>query len=218
MGRRFKKNKIITAFVKITASPALLILKPKFYYMTENSPKKLPKPCILISNHLSLVDMPLYWLHWIFDDLRFLVAEVMFGKNAFMNFLLFNIGCIYVDRNTYDFSFIGDALDCLDRGESVGIFPSSRLPVNGVPFPFKPSVAIMALHTDAPIVPCYTDGNYGFFKRTHVMVGDPIDVKDLCPDASLPENQRARIITAKLEEIVKGMGEELDRRLGKGKK
>ena len=213
MGRRFKKNKLITGFVKVTGLPTLLILKPKFYYMTDKSPRKLPKPCILVSNHLSLVDMPLYWYHYLFDDLRFLVAEVMFNKNAFMNFLLFSVGCIFVDRDKYDFSFIGDALDCLDRGESIGIFPSSRLPVNGVPFPFKPSVAIIATHTDAPVIPVYTDGNYGFFKRTHVMVGDPINVNDLCSDTSLPESKRARIITSELEKYVNALGEELKKRV-----
>ena len=217
MGRRFKKNKFVTGFVKVTGLPALLILKPKFYYMTDKSPKKLPKPCILVSNHLSLVDMPLYWYHYIFHDLRFLVAEVMFHKNAFMNFILFSVGCIYVNRDTYDFSFIGEALDCLDRGESIGIFPSSRLPVNGVPFPFKPSVAIIATRTDAPVIPVYTDGNYGFFKRAHVMVGDAVNVNELCPDTDLPETQRMRIITSELEKYVTSLGDELKKRMGKSR-
>ena len=29
-----------------------------------------------------------------------------------------------------------------------------------------------------PIIPIMTDGNYGFFKRTHVLVGNEIDLKD----------------------------------------
>lgn len=216
MGRRFRKNKFVTGFVKVTGLPALLILKPKFYYLNEKCSKKLPKPCILVSNHISLVDMPLYWYHYIFDNIRFLVAEVMFNKNAFMNFILFSVGCIHVDRDKYDFSFIGECLDCLDRGESIGIFPSSRLPVNGVPFPFKPSVAIIATHTDAPVIPVYTDGNYGFFKRAHVMVGEPLNVNDFCPDTTLPETQRARIITSELEKYVNNLGEELKARMNKG--
>lgn len=215
--RTYRQSKFISYFVKITGfPPAWLFLKPKFYYESKTS-GKLPKPCILASNHISLIDMPLYWMRFFGTNMRFLVAEVMFNKNAFMNALLYRTGCIHVDRNVFDFSFIEDAVDALDRGESIGIFPSSRLPVDGKPFPFKPSVAIIALHSDAPIVPCYTDGNYGFKKRAHVMIGDPVTVADLLGDREneLTEEQKISIITENLEKRVYALGDELKKKLNK---
>lgn len=216
MARRYRQSKIMTYWVKTTGwIPAMIYLKPKFYTLNDKCSKRLPKPSILVSNHMTLMDMPLYWLRFYGTNIRFLVAEVMYNKGSFMNWLLYACGCLRVDRNHYDFSFIGNALDCLDKGDSIGIYPSSRLPVDGVPFSFKPSVAIIAMHSNAPIIPIYTDGNYGFTKRAHVMIGEPINIDDLCPDKTLPDAKRARIITTELERIVFDLGDELNKRLGK---
>lgn len=214
--RTYRQSKFISYFVKITGfPPAWAFLKPAFYRKSDKS-KNLKKPFILVSNHIALIDMPLYWMKFFGTNIRFLVAEVMFNKNAFMNALLYRTGCIRVDRDVYDFSFIEDAIDCLDRGESIGIFPSSRLPVNGVPFPFKPSVAIIAMHSDATILPCYTDGNYGFKKRAHVMIGDPISVSDLYDqDKELTETEKNSIITENLEKLVYSLGDDLKDKLAK---
>lgn len=216
MARRFRQNGFVTYWVKVTGwIPAMLYLKPRFHLLNDKCSKKLPRPSILVSNHVALIDMPLYWYRFFFTNIRFLVAEVMYNKGSFMNALLYRCGCLKVDRDNYDFSFIGDALDCLDKGQIVGIFPSSRLPVDGVPFPFKPSVGIIAMHTDAPIIPLYTNGNYGWLKRTDVMIGEPINVDDLCPDKTLKDEERAKIITAELEKIVYSLGDELNKRIGK---
>lgn len=85
----------------------------------------------------------------------------------------------------------------------------------GIPFHFKPSVAIIAMHTNAPIIPIFTDGNYGWNKRAHVIVGEPVNIDDLCPDKTLSDSKRARIITNELERIVYDLGDELNKRLGK---
>lgn len=214
MARRFRQNQFMTYFVKTTTWPLVALFQtPKYYLLNDKCSKKLPKPSILVSNHLSLADMPLYWVKFFGTNMRFLVAEVMYDKGPFMNWLLYSVGCLKVERNQYDFSFIGDSLDCLDKGQVVGIFPSSRLPVDGKPFPFKPSVAIIAMHTNAPVVPIYTDGNYGLFKRAHVMIGEPINIDDLCPDKTLPDMKRAKIITTELEKKVYALGDELKKRL-----
>lgn len=213
--RKFRQSRVVTLFEKITGFvPMWLFLSPSYRYMNK---KYKPKgPFILVSNHVSLLDMPLYWIKFFGTNLRFTVAEVMFNKNKYMNWMLYRIGCIKVDRNAYDFSFIEDSIDCLDRGESVGIFPSSRLPVNGVPFPFKPSVAIIALNSDAVILPCYTDGNYGLFKRAHVMVGDPVKATDLLGGRTdLPEEEQLKLITENLERLVYSLGDELKARRGR---
>lgn len=188
-----KPSHFLIAFAKITGYlPALLFFKWKVY-QEDGATRRLPKPCILVSNHRSLMDFVLYLCMFPGRTLRFLMAEVLFNKSRAFSRFLYALGGIRVDRDVYDFGFIGESLEVLDRGGIVGIFPESRLPVNGVPFPFKSSVVQIALNTDAPIIPVYTDGNYGLFKRAHVVIGAPIYLSELRKEGQAPFTQRAEL-------------------------
>ena len=217
--RSYRPSVIVQYFVKITAYPGRLLLQFPKCYKQSSKFNELKKPFILVSNHVTIMDFSLYWMKFFGMNIRFLVAEVMFNKGKIWNWLLYRIGCIKVDRNAFDFSFIEESVDCLDRGESIAIFPSSRIPVNGVPFPFKPSVAIIALHSDAQILPCYTDGKFGFLKRPKIMFGDPVTVQDLLgDDTGLNETEKITRITENLEKLVYSLGDEMYKRIeGKAK-
>jgi hypothetical protein len=39
---------------------------------------------------------------------------------------------------------------------------------------------MIALRSDAPIIPVIIDGSYGFFKRSHVIIGKKIYLSDYC--------------------------------------
>ncbi|MBO5784303.1 MAG: 1-acyl-sn-glycerol-3-phosphate acyltransferase [Clostridia bacterium] len=205
-----------TWFVRITgALAALPFFKPKVYCKNkEKQGKKLKKPSILVSNHISLLDFVLYLFVFWRNFVHFQVAEVMFNKSKFMNWLLLKLGCIRVDRNQFDFGFVGDSLELLDKGEIVGIFPSGRLPIDGKPFPFKPSVIFIALRTDAPIIPVYTDGQYGLFKRARVVIGEPIYIRDYCKTEE-PDQQELDALTRMLEEKVYALRDCIEERFRK---
>ena len=76
-----------------------------------------------------------------------------------------------MDRDAKSFDFVSHSLEVLDDGGIIGVFPQARLPVKGVKFPFTVSTAFIAIHSDAPIIPVYTDGKYGITKRTGVVIG-----------------------------------------------
>ena len=219
--RQGKPNQFVRAFVQLTGFiPTRIFLRPKVYYINKESQgKKLPKPCILMSNHKSLMDFVLYMNMYPFRTLRFLIAEVMFNKGKMFAKFLFSIGGIFVNRDTRDFSFVAESLKVLDNGGTVGIFPESRLPVDGKPWPFKPSVVFIALRTDAPIVPMYTDGAYSLKKRTRVMIGEKIYLRDYCADEN-PSPEEIMRLTKILEDKTFALGEELKKRVEKknGKK
>jgi len=167
-------------FTKLTGwLPAILFFRPKVCYLDPAvQKKKLPKGSILMSNHKSLLDFVLYLMVFFGTTIRFQMAEVLFNKGKFFASLLFGWGGIYVNRDAFDFSFIAETIKILDRGGRVGIFPQGRLPVGDKEWPFKPSIVYIALKSGAPIIPVYTDGNYGFGKRAHVMIGTPIKLTD----------------------------------------
>ncbi len=209
-----KPSRLLLAFAKITGFlPAMLFFKPKRYYLSEKSPRRLPKPCILMSNHQSLMDFVLYLVLFPWRTLRFWMAEVLFNKGKFFSSFLYALGGVYINRDAYSFEFVEQSLEILDKGGTLGIFPQGRLPVKGKPFPFKPSIAYVALRTDAPIVPVYTDGNYGLFKRAHVMVGEPILLPQV-PEKELCK-ERYEELAAQLQKAVEELEEALKKRLEK---
>ncbi len=214
--RRIRPSLAVTWFVRITgALAAIPFFKPKVYYQNkEKQGKTLPKPSILISNHVSLMDFVVYLFVFWRNFVRFQVAEVMFNKSGFMSWLLYKLGCIRVDRDAFDFGFIGDSLEALDNGQVVGIFPSGRLPINGKPFPFKPSAVFIALRTDAPIIPVYIDGQYGITKRTRIVIGEPIHIKEYCQSEE-PSKEELDTLTRMLEDKVYVLREYIEERFRK---
>ena len=210
-----KHNPLILGFVKLTAYlPAMLFFKPKVYYLDKKiQGRKLPKPCILMSNHTSLMDFPLYLILFPWRTIRFLMAEVLFRKGKLFSWFLRSLGGLYVDRDGMSFDFVEQSLEILEKGGTVGIFPQGRLPVGGKPFPFKPSISYIALRCNAPIVPVYTDGNYGLFKRTHVMIGTPITLPPVEEEDLTKENYER--LTRYLEQQEYKLKEELEQRLKK---
>lgn len=45
--------------------------------------------------------------------------------------------------------------------------------------PFKPSFVYLALESNAPIIPVYTNGEYNTKKRTKVLIGEKIYLREL---------------------------------------
>ena len=193
--------------VKVTGIiPAYVLFKPRIRRLGK---RRLPKTCILVSNHTSLFDFALYLLIFPLRTIRFLMAEVLFDNRRLLSWFLYSCGGIRVDRNAKDFSFVADAVEVIDKGGTVGIFPEGRLPVNGKPFPFTVSTAYIASHVDAPIIPVYTQGNYGLFKRANVVIGKPVYLSELCPDTGT-EEERLEIATKKLQALVYGLAQHID--------
>ncbi len=199
------KNKLlinfVLGFVKITGLlPAFIFLKPRIHKIDKHQ-KALPKPCILVSNHKSLMDFVLYLLIFPFRTIHFLMAEVLYNKSKIFAWFLDALGGIRVDRDDRNFSFVSDSIEVLDNKGTLGIFPEGRLPVNGKPWPFTVSTAFIATHADAPIVPIYTKGNYGITKRADVVIGKPFYLCDYAKE-ELNEEQQIEHLTHILEEKV----------------
>ena len=192
MKNKFVIN-LVLGFVKITGFlPLLIFFKPKIHKSNKQK-SKLPKCCILVSNHKSLLDFPLYLLVFPFRTIRFLMAEVLYNKSPFFAWFLNSLGGIRVDRDDKSFSFVSDSIEVLDNKGILGVFPEGRLPVNGKPWPFTVSTAFIATHADAPIVPIYTDGNYGISKRVNVVIGEPFFLTDFAEDGLNDEQQLAHL-------------------------
>ena len=206
------KNKwfinLFLGFTKLTGIiPAWLFFKPRVC----KAKRRLPKSCIIVSNHKSLMDFALYLMVFPFRTIRFLMAEVLYNKGKPFSFLLNSWGGIRVDRDGRDFSFVGDAIEILDNGGTLGIFPEARLPLDNKPLPFTTSTAFIAMHSDTPIVPVFTDGNYGIFKRAGVCVGEPFYLTDFSIEG-LTEEAQLTHLTEVLEKKVFALKDTLEKK------
>ena len=110
-------SNIVLWFVKITGWIANVIyLRRKTYYKNkDNQSRKLKEPAVIISNHTSLMDFPLYMYTFMGKTVRPLVAEITYNKNKLMRTFLKLIGGIKVDRDNYDFAFMGECINAIEK-------------------------------------------------------------------------------------------------------
>ncbi len=199
-------------FVKITGwILSLTVFRTKVYYEDADVQRRRIKgKAIITPNHTSVFDFAGMMFLFPLRTLRCVVAEVMFNKNFFMNVFLRMLGSIRVERDDFDFSFLGKCKRILDRGGVVEIYPESRLPKPGEsrPLEFKPSAVYLALEADAPIIPIYTDGKYFCKQRCRIIIGKPIYVRELY-DSALSEKENIENINAYLRGKIIELSEQL---------
>lgn len=205
-------------FVKITGFPAQwFCFRTKVYYEDKTAQnRKIRGKAVVISNHTSVFDYAVYLFVFFSRTLRCQMAEVLF-KNKLLALFLKMMGGIFVDRDTHDFSFVEKSREILDKNGVVLIFPESRIPVKGErrPLEFKPSAAYIALNSDAPVIPVYTNGSYFKKKRAEVIIGKPVYVNELT-DESLTDKENLARVTGALREKIIGLEKMLNEREKEG--
>lgn len=167
----------------ITGWPMQLVaFTRKTYYEDKSVQGRFVKGrALIISNHYSVFDYmvnlflfpfrKLYVVYWSQNGMK-QSKWIRFGMRFF--------GGIASDREAKSMRFIDESVKLLEKGKLVQIYPEAHITDDGEMHDFKPSYLLIALRAEAPIIPVIIDGNYGLFKRAHVMIGKPIDPWSLC--------------------------------------
>lgn len=188
--------------------------RPKIYHEDKSvKGTKVKGKAIIMPNHHSVYDVGTMLFTFWRRTPRVLTAELMYKKNAFMSFFLHLIGAIRIERDSYDFSFLGKSRDVLNQGGVIEIYPEARIPLpeEETPLPFKPSVAYLGLMSDAPIIPVCHNGKFFSKERTRVMIGKPIYAADFY-DEALSEKENLNKISEILRQKIIELQYELDRK------
>ena len=209
--------RIFNWFAKITGFiPFYLAFRTKVYYVDKKlQSRHIKGPAIIMSNHIQLFDYVVWLFVFWTRTIRTQAAEVLYTR-PMLGPLLKQLGAIYVNRETRDFSFCDDSVRLLREGWVLTIFPEARLPKKGEerPLPFKTTAAFIALQSGAPVIPVVTDGSYFNLKRrAQVLIGTPVYAADLKEEGKT-EKENLRIVAEKFRGIIRGMTEELGRRTG----
>lgn len=136
-------------------------------------------PLIAVANHTAMVEAPLLYTHLQPRKKLTAIAKVETWDNWFLNwvFTLWNI--IPIHRGEADTTAMRKALDALSNGAILGISPEGTRSKTGKLIRAHGGVAMLALHSGAPLQPVAHWGGEKFsknvkkFKRTdfHIRVG-----------------------------------------------
>ena len=160
-----------------------LILGPifKLYY----NPKVIGKENIpedgsilVVGNHVHLMDqcVPILSTKRVINYM----AKKEYFDNKKTAWFFKSAGCISVDRSKKDETAVSSALEVLENGGAIGLFPEgTRNRTKDLLLPFKFGAVSMANKTDSYLVPFGISGEYKFRSKNLVVeFGKPFKVKN----------------------------------------
>ena len=135
----------------------------------------LPKDgaVIICANHKSVSD-PLLLGGILERPIHFMAKQEIF-KNKFFAWVLREIGAFPVNRETVEMTSFKHALGVLKNGEIMGIFSQATRKNEINENEGKAGVALFATKSGAPVVPVGISGNYKWFSKMTINMGEPID-------------------------------------------
>lgn len=186
-------------FIKVTgALSAWLWLRPKRLFESKAAKKHVKGGAVAIANHTNVRDpIALHFAFW-YRRINIIALQEMFNSKAggwFFRRLL----CIPVNRDNLNMQTFRAALDVLEDGRVLGIFPEGHIntEVNTVQS-FKSGAALMAFKANVPIIPVFIAPFTKWYKRTVTVIGEPINPADFCE--GMPSVRDLDRLSAKLRE------------------
>ena len=155
--------------------------------------------CLLVINHMSLVDAPLIFTLVKHPHMAAFVAT-KYRRSLFFRWLLNRAGVIWVRRGEADRT----ALQALRAGMMLGVAPEGTRSRNGSLQPAKAGIAFLATNAKVPIVPAVvinTDRAFAELRRRQwprltLKIGPPFTLPPLTP------GQRSAQLRTHTEEIM----------------
>ena len=180
--KRKKLNNFFYDFVKITgALPAWLLLRPKIITTGKSKPQKIKGGALIVANHISFLDPISVLLAFWRRRIRFLATKDLY-KGRFMRFMFRNIHCIMVDKENFSVDTLHTAVEALQSGQLVAIFPEGKVNLDDTShiLPFKTGAVMMANQGNAPIIPVCLIPKKHKFSRQVIVMGESIRIQDIC--------------------------------------
>lgn len=187
---------IIRVLVKILYNP-----KVRYEDVDMREPR-IEGPAILVCNHTSHLDGPILNSTLKGPTVHTLAAKDRFGQKGF-GFFLRHTGCIPIDRQNADTSWIHESMKILGAKGIVAIYPEGKHGTHRCQLPFHSGVSMLAVMARVPIVPIYIDGPHKVFHRTGIMIGKSFSLE--IPQGGLSADYvdaQTRMLENKMRELM----------------
>lgn len=160
------------------AKNLLKIVLSVFYRFNVTGLENVPPmdKLIICSNHASNWD-PVF-ISIVFPRQVHWMAKKELFKNKILSSIIYKLGSFPVDRHETDITAIKNALRVLKRDKVLGIFPEGTR-VEGFNLEnAKPGVSLLAIKSQATILPISIDSNYKFFNKVNINIGKPFNLSE----------------------------------------
>lgn len=199
---------------KVLTAPIVWLVFPLKVVGKQNFPKK--QPVVLCCNHYSGLDIALIANRFLWGHCRCIAKEELF-HSRFVAWFLRKCGAISIRRGESDIAAFRAANEVLQQGEPLVIFPEGTRNADpqGDLQPLQAGAVTFAVRNGCPIVPMMFLRKVRPFRRTVLVVGQPIDT---APFAAMHPKEARTQATALLDDTMRALHAELRASGGKGTK
>ena len=181
--------------------PALILFPIKKIYLRKDKKEKYKGPVIISMNHTAFLDYVEALLAFPGRRKYVLVGAQFYSFNPVLTFFLKAMGVIKVDAVTGNMDAVNKAVEQINKGHSILIFPEGHIETEGKLLEYKQAAALISLSSGAPIVPVFHNGRIGPGKRDLIFVGSLMYPDTYLTREGLDSLQdRANVFTKELQE------------------
>ena len=132
---------------------------------------------VVICNHLCKVDVP--YVGYLFKGKTYYLAKKEWFNNKIIAWLFTQLGAIPIDRDKPDIASMKKALNVLNSGKRLCIFPEgTRNKTGNEIMPLHGGAGMFAFKTNAKIIPINIHHKAKFWGKNYVYVGKPFDFSE----------------------------------------
>jgi 1-acyl-sn-glycerol-3-phosphate acyltransferase len=188
-----------------------ILFNPKVHYLDPaRKDEILAEPSIVVANHTGHVDGGIINTALYKFPVHTLAAKDRFEQRGF-GFLLRHTGCIPIDREHADTSWIHDSLEVLHKDrEHIVIYPEGRHGEHRKQLPFHPGVAMLAAIANVPIVMIYQDGPARKYHSNHLIIAPPFRFETGGMDAESIQ-EKTQLLQDRMKELMEAYIERYDK-------
>ena len=161
-------------FLRVIVIPIYWLCKPFRFY---GNRKVKDGACVYVCNHYGLFDA-VFPAATTWEGIHYLAKKENF-EAPILGWLLGKVKAICANRDGNDVRAILDCFKCLKNGEKICIFPEgTRNKTEAEMLPFHHGAAAIAIKCKTPILPIMMYKRPRFFRRTHVLIGEPFELTE----------------------------------------